>query len=169
MKFLRKVRFTMAMVMMMVVTAAVASALFAKIRQHVAAPNQPYLKVDAPILFVLSIGLTAAALGALKGHTAVQMMLQMTVACLGFVVLIGLAEAGWVRPLLYWFQASFGVLVTVPLLARRYVKVEMGRGPKRTWWKNTYEAVFFAFLTQMLVLLGLLLQFAAVMVPQVIK
>jgi hypothetical protein len=170
MKLLRKFRFSMAMVMMMVVTAAAASALFAKVRTHIPASNQPYLKIDAPILFVLSIGLTGVALGALKSHSAGQTMLQITIACLGYVSLIGLAEAGRERPLLYWFQFSFGLLVTAPLLARRIVKSEMERGPRRTWWKKTFEAVFFAFLTMMLVLLGLLLQFLAAFVgPQVLK
>ena len=169
MKLLRKFRFSMAMAMMMVVAAAAASALFAKVREHIPAGNQPYLRVDAPILFLASIGLTAVALGALKGHSAFQMMLQMTVACLSYLSLIALAESGRERPLLYWFQASFGILVTAPLLARRIVKTEMERGPRRTWWKKTLEAVFFAFLTMMLVLLGLLLQWLAALIPQVIK
>ncbi len=170
MKLLRKFRFSMAMVMMMVVTAAAASALFAKVREHIPASNQPYLKIDAPILFVLSIGLTAVALGALKGHSVGQMMLQITVACLGYVSLVGLAETGRERPLLYWFQVSFGVLVTGPLLARHFVKNEMEHGPRRTWWKKTCESIFFAFLTMMLVLVGSLLEtLVSVLRPQMIK
>jgi hypothetical protein len=159
MKLLRKFRFSMALVMMLVVTAAAASALFAKIRQLVPANNLPYLRIDAPVLFLLSIGLTAVALGALKKHSLGQMMLQITVACLSYLSLIALAESGVVRPLLYWFQVHFGLLVTLPLVARRLVKTEMERGPNRTLWKNRCEAVFFAFLTMMLVLFGLLIQF----------
>lgn len=167
---LRKIRFSMALVMMMVVTAAAASALFAKVRAHVPASNQPYLKIDAPVLFVLSIGLTAVALGSLKGHSAGQTMLQITVACLGYVSLIGLAESGRERPLLYWFQVSFGILVTGPLLARRLVKSEMERGPRRDWWKKTCEAVFFSFLTMMLVLAGILIQLLVFLIGgQVLK
>jgi len=164
MQLLRKFRFSMSLVMMMVVTAAASSALFAKIREHVPASNQPYLRIDAPVLFIASIALTAVALGALKSHTAGQMMLQITVACLSDLSLISLAESGRERPLLYWFQISFGVLVTVPLVARRIVKTEMERGPRRTWWKNTFESIFFAFLTMMLVLLGILLQWLAAMI-----
>lgn len=162
MRLLRKFRFSMATVMMLVATAAACSALFAKARDHVPAINQGYIRFDAPFLFVLSIVLTAVALGALKGHTAIQMMIQTTVACLGYLSLIGLAEASMERPLLYWFQCSFGLLVTAPLLARRAVKRGMERGPRRTWWKGTCEAVLFAFLTMNLVLLGLLLQFIGV-------
>lgn len=166
----RKMQFSMALVMMMVVTAAAASALFAKVRAHVPASNQLYLKIDAPILFVLSIGLTAVGLGALKAHSAGQTMLQITVACLGYVSLFGLAESGRERPLLYWFQFSFGLLVTGPLLARRLVKTEMERGPRRDWWKRTTEALFFAFLTMILVLFGVLLQWLTAMIGgQVLK
>lgn len=163
MKLLRKVRFTLATVMMLVVTMATASALFVKVRHLYAegAGGKSYLKVDAPVLFVGSIGLTAVALGALKCHSGVQTMLQATLACLGFLSLIGIAETGRERPLLYWFQISFGVLVTLPLLGRRVVKTEMERGPRRAWWMKTFEAIFFSFLTMMLVFLGLFIQWLA--------
>ncbi len=163
MRLFRKIRFSMATIMMLVATAAACSALFAKAREHIPAVGQPYLRFDAPFLFTLSIVLTAVALGALKGHTAVQMMLQTTIACLGYVSLIGLAESGMQRPLLYWFQVSFALLVTIPLLARRSVKAGMERGPRRTWWKGTCEAVLFSFFTMILILGGLLIQFIAIM------
>jgi hypothetical protein len=170
MRLLRKMRFSMATIMMLVVTAAAASALFARVREHTPAATQPYLRIDAPILFTLSILLTAVALGALKSHTAFQTMLQTTIACVGYLTLIWLAERGLERPLLYWFQVSFGLLVTLPLLARRIVKSEMPRGERRDWWKRTFEAVFFSFLTMMLVLMGLLLQWIVAMLSmQVIK
>jgi len=153
-----KVRFTLSTVMMLVVTSAAASALFAKVREHTPVASKPYLKIDAPALFVLSIVLTAVALGALKAHSAVQTMLQITLACLGYLSLIGLAELRLERPLLYWFQGSFGILVTLPLLARRLVKSEMPRGERRDWWKKTCESVFFSFLTMMLVLAGIFIQ-----------
>ncbi len=165
MRLFRNVRFSMAAIMMLVVTAAAGSALFAKAREHIPAAGVPYLRFDAPFLFVLAIALTAVALGALKGHTAVQMMLQTTIACLGYVSLIGLAEAGMQRPLLYWFQASFALLVTIPLLARRSIKAGMERGPRRRWWKGTCEAVLFSFFTMILILGGLLIQ---VVVSQVV-
>ena len=161
MRIFGKVRFSMATVMMLVVAAAACSALFAKAREHVPAVNQAYIRFDAPFLFVLAIVLTAIALGALKGHTAVQMMIQTTLACLGYVSLIGLAEAGMERPLLYWFQVSFGLLVTIPMLVRRSVKVGMTRGPRRDWWKGSCEAVVFSFLTMLLILGGILLQIIA--------
>ncbi len=159
---LKRMRFSVATVMMLVATAAACSALFAKARDHIPAVNQGYIRFDAPFLFVVALVLTAVALGALKGHTAIQTMLQTTIACLGYLSLIGLAEAGMERPLLYWFQVSFGLLVTIPLLGRRAVKMGMERGPRRTWWKGTCEAVLFAFFTMMLVLGGVLIQFVAI-------
>ena len=169
MRWRGRMRFSLATIMMLVVTAAAASALFAKVRQFTPAAK-PYLKVDLPILFVISIPLTAIALGSLKKHTVVQIMLQTTLACLGFLSLIGLTEVGLQRPLLYWFQISFGLLVTLPLTARRFVKTELDRGPRRDWWMRTYEAILFSFMTMMLVLLGVLLQFILnMLMPNILK
>jgi hypothetical protein len=164
MKVLPKLRLTMATAMMLVVTCGMASALFAKIHKYSAVATQVYLKIDAPILFVVSIVSTAIGLGALKSHSANQTMIQTSVACFAYLTLIWIAESGQERPLLYWFQISFALMVTAPLLARRIIKSEMPRGPRRDWWKKTCEAIFFAFLTMMLVLLGILIQWVGFMV-----
>ena len=161
---IRKFRFSMATVMMLVVTAAVASALFAKARDHIPANQYPYMKVDAPAVFVASIVLTAIALGVLKAHSAGQVMLQVVLACLAYIALISLAEAHAFRPTLYWFQASFAVLAVGPLLARAYVKAEMERGPRRTWWKKTTEAVLFSFFTIFIVLISAFLQWITALI-----
>ncbi len=158
-----KFRFTMATVMMAVVTAAVASALFARARDHIPASSYPYLTVDAPAVFVLSIILTAVALGALKSHTPGQVMLQIDLACLSYFGLILLAEAGALRPLLYWFQVSFALQAALPLIARSHIKADMERGPRRDWWKKTTEAVLFSFFTIFIVLVSSFLQWLTVM------
>jgi hypothetical protein len=164
MTLLRKFRFSMATIMMMVVTAAVASALFAKARDHVPNAQYPYLSFDAPAIFVIGITLTAIALGALKAHSSGQIMLQIVLAYLAYLGLISLAEVGAVRPLLYWFQACFALLATAPLIARSFVKAEMERGPRRTWWKKTTEAVLFSFFTIVLVLISSFLQWITVLI-----
>jgi hypothetical protein len=161
MKWLQKLRFRMATAMMLVATCGAASALFVKVRDLTPDLPQPYFRIDAPVLFIVAIGSTAIALGSLKSHTASQTMLQAMLACLGFSSLIWLAENKLERPLLYWFQASFALLVAIPLLARSVVKTHLERGPRRNWWKKTFEAFVFAFLTMLLALLGILLQFAA--------
>ena len=120
------------------------------------------IKVDAPVLFVSAIWLTAIALGALKSHSFCQTMLQGIIACIGFHSLIVLAENDLHRPLLYWLQVNFALLVAGPLLARRIVKTRMERGPRRNWWKRTFEAFVFAFLNIALVSLGAFLEFIAV-------
>jgi hypothetical protein len=161
---LRKMRFTMATVMMLVVTAAVAFALFVKSRDHVPNNQYPYINIDAPAVLVISIALTAIALGALKAHSSGQIMLQIVLAYLAYLGLIGLAEVGAFRPLLYWFQACFALLATAPLVARSYVKTEMERGPRRTWWKKTTEAVLFSFFTITIVLVSCFLQWLTVLI-----
>ncbi len=159
-----KLGFSMATVMMLVVTASFASALFAKACDHIPANQYPYMKVDAPAVFVASIALTAVALGALKSHSVEQVMLQVELACLAYIALISLAEAGAFRPMLYWFQACFAVLAVGPLLARSYVKAKMERGPRRTWCKKTTEAVLFSFFTIFLVLVSSFLQWLTALI-----
>jgi hypothetical protein len=180
MRLIRKIRFSMRTIAMLVLTAAVASALFAKIMQHTGAIAQPGWKLDAPSLFLVAIGLTALALGSWKEHTAVQTMLQMSLTCVGCLVLIWIGEAQQERALRYWFQGTFAATVSLPMLARRIVKAELPKGPRREWWKKTCdamvlkaelpkgprrewwkktcEAMVFSFLNMMLVTAGGILQ-----------
>ena len=163
MRLIHKIRFSMGTILMFVLMAAAAMALFAKIQHLTDVATRPGVtlpgwKVDVPSLFLLAIVLTAVALGSWKEHTAVQTMLQVTLACLGCLTLIWIGEAQYERAIRYWFQATFAATVTLPLLARRFVKTELPRGPRRDWWKKTCEAVFFSFLNMMLVTVGGLLQ-----------
>ncbi len=162
MRFLRGFRFSIATLLMLVVTTASASALFAKVKAHSELPTWPSWKYDSPTLMTLAIGLTAVALGALKDHTSVQTMLQATIAYLGYLSLIWLAEAGRVRILLYWFQTAFALTVALPLVGRKLVKSGLPRGPRRSWWKKTCEAFVFSFLNILMVAAGALIQFIVV-------
>jgi hypothetical protein len=168
MKLVRVIRFSMATIMMFVLMVAAGMALFAKI-QHltnsVAAPGilPPGWNFDVPSLFLLAITLTAVALGSWKEHTAVQIMFQVTLACVGCLTLIWIGEAKYERAIRYWCQGTFAATVTLPMLARRYVKSGLPRGPRRDWWKKTCEAIFFSFLTMLLVTAGGLLQAAVYM------
>jgi hypothetical protein len=159
MRWIGTIRFSMSTGMMLVIAAAAAFALFAKVRQHVGPiTTAPGWKTDVPSLFLLAIGLTAIALGAWKSHTAVQMMLQFTLACLGCLVLIWIGEAQFERALRYVFQGAFALTVSLPMLIRRFVKSGMPKGPRRDWWKKTCEAIFFSFLNLLLVSGGGLIQ-----------
>ena len=169
MQLMRKIRFSMGTIMMFVLMAAAAMALFVKIQRLtgatlVGSPIPPGWKIDVPSLFLLAIALTAVALGAWKEHSAVQTMLQVTLACVGCLSLIWIGEAQYERAIRYWCQGTFAATVTLPMLARRFVKSGMPRGPRRDWWKKTCEAIFFSFLTMMLVTAGGLLQVAVYMV-----
>jgi hypothetical protein len=154
MKLFRRFRFTLAATMMLVLTAGAASALYVKIFQHLGAAGVLGWQFDFPALFLLAIFLTAIALGSWKAHSAVQTMLQTTLACLGCLTLIWMGEAHYERAIRYWFQGAFAATVTLPLLARAIVKSSLPRGPRRDWWKKTCEAVFFSFLNIMLVTAG---------------
>ncbi len=160
MRWIGKVRFSMATIMMLVVTVAAASALYAKVRKHTELITITGWKVDVPSLFLLAIGLTAVALASWKEHSAAQAMLQMTLTCVGCLVLIGICEAQYERAVRYWFQGTFAVTVSLPLLVRRFVKSELPRGPRRDFWKKTCEAIFFSFLNMLLVTCGGMVQAA---------
>ena len=144
----------MATAMMAVVTAAWPSPSSRRSAEHIPTTPEPLrsLQVDAPAIFVVaSIALTALALGALKGafgrpdHAPDDPGLPGSTFSL---LTAGRASASQERPLLYWFQAAFAILVTsCPWWPGRIVKNEMERGPRRTWWKKTTEAVVFSFLT----------------------
>ena len=90
-------------------------------------------------------------------------MLQVTLACFGCLTLIWIGEAKYERAIRYWCQGTFAATVTLPMLGRRFVKSGLPRGPRRDWWKKTCEAVFFSFLTMILVSVGGLLQAAVYM------
>ena len=139
MRLLGKVRFSLATIMMLVVTSAAAVALYAKVFRHVQHITTTGWKLDVPSLFLLAIALTAMALASWKEHSANQAMLQMTLACVGCLILIGICEAQYDRMVRYWFQGSFAATVSLPLLVRRYVKSELPRGPRRDFWKKSCE------------------------------
>jgi len=158
MRLIRMIRFSIGTIMMFVVMVAAATALFVRIQQHTVGVIPPGWTLDVPSLFLLAILLTAVALGSWKEHTAVQIMLQVTVACFGCLTLIWIGEAKYERAIRYWCQGTFAATVTIPMVARRFVKSGLRRGPRREWWKKTCEAVFFSFLTMLLVTAGGLLQ-----------
>jgi hypothetical protein len=165
MRLFRMIRFSMGTIMIFVLMVAAGMALFVKIQQHTEGLVRPAVlppgwTLDVPSLFLLAIALTAVALGSWKEHTAVQIMLQVTLACFSCLTLLWIAEAQYERAIRYWCQGTFAATVTIPMLARRFVKSGLPRGPQRDWWKKTCEAVFFSFLTMLLVTAGGLLQAA---------
>jgi hypothetical protein len=162
MQLFGRVRFTLAATMMFVLTAGAASALYVKIFQHMGATGLLGWKFDVPTLCLLAIFLTAIALGSLKAHSAVQTMLQATLACLACLTLIWIAEAHYERAIRFWFQVTFAVTVALPLLARAIIKSTFPRGPRRDWWKKTCEAVVFSFLNIALVSAGAMAQVAII-------
>jgi hypothetical protein len=158
----------MAAIMMLVVTAASAAALFAQVHKIVNPRRGNDWLIDAPAVLLIAIGLTAVAIATVRKHTSVQMMIQMTITCLMLLVLFHLlelqsAKANWPeRAVRYWFQACFALTVVLPLLAKRLVASEMEPGPRRDWWQFTFESVLASFANLILVLIGVLIQLLAV-------
>jgi hypothetical protein len=154
-----KIQFAMGTLMMFVLAAATATALFAKVRHYAGSlVGDATAATDAAVVFLLATALTAFALAAWKGHSVPLAMLQVNLACLGWLILIWVVEARYERAVRYWFEAAFAAAVVLPLLVRRAVKSSLPRGPRRNWWKNACEAVSFSFLNMLLVSAGALLQ-----------
>lgn len=163
-----RLRFTLGDAAMLVVASAAGSALFAKIYRLLnsnggGGSTLPWLQVDVPAVLVLGIALTAISLGSYKGHSPGQVMLQATLACLGYLSLISIIEAGLFRLQVYWLQAWFALLVAGPLVARRFVKTTLPRGDRRAWWMKSLEAVVFSAVNMALVGLGAALQWYMVL------
>lgn len=153
-------RLTMATVMYLVVTSAAAIALMVRLGRHITPIPQfgSAIRYEIAGLFVAAIVLTGAALAARKRHSPYLAMLQITVACLGFLLLISLVEVEYFRPALYWYQATFAVLVVIPLVIRRIIKLRMEKSPLRASRMKLCESFAFAFLNMVLVLIGVLVQ-----------
>jgi len=154
-------RISIATVMMLVVTAASASALAARMLRLLAKSAQVAGdRYDGVAVVILAIVLTGLALAARKGHSLNQAMVQITLACLGLLFVLSLPEWGSFRLMIYWLQILFATLVVGPLMVRRAVRTRMDRGPRRTWWMRTCEAIAFAYLNILLVLAGAGIEFS---------
>ena len=158
-------RISLATVMIAVITAAAASALFAGLVRHLpTGPISTQIRHDVAALFVAALILTGMAIAARKGHSPHLAMFQITLACLAYLSLLSLAEISRGPLLYYWYQVSFALMVVVPLIARRIVKRRIEKGPRRTLWMKRCESVAFAFLNMVLVLIGVGVQLILVTV-----
>ena len=155
-----RISFSIATLMMLVGTVGSVAALVARVlellQEVVSKSLHPYVS-DLAALWVVGIVLTGVALAVWRGHTANQAMLQISLACLAFLYAISMTRLGS-RLSFYWLQSLFAVLVVVPLVARRRIKFRLARGPRRTWWLGTCEAVAFAYLNMLLVLAGMAIE-----------
>jgi hypothetical protein len=158
MRILKYIRFSMGTIMMFVLAAAAGSALYAKVRSYSGVIPHTGWKTDVPILCIVAVALTAVTLAAWKDHSSVLAMLQFSLACVGCLTLTWIVEAQWERGVRYWYQGTFALTVTLPILIRSYAKTRMPRGPRRDRAKRVCEAVFFSYLNILLVTIGILLQ-----------
>ena len=142
MRLIGKLRFSIGSLMMFVLMVAAGAALFVKILEH-DFPNYPPV---SPTGSILAIVLATVALGSWKGHTATQIMLQTTLACLICLSSYWCVESQHERAILYWYEGVFAMTVTLPMVVRRHVKAAWPKGPRRESWKKTCEAVSFSFL-----------------------
>ena len=157
---LPRIRISIATIMMLVITAAAASALVARVVQPLqkVLSSVPLGRYNLAAVLILGIVLTGVALAARKGHSPNQAMLQIALACLGFLFAVSLPDFLPPRARIYWLQVLFAVLVVIPLVVRRTLKNRTERGPQRAWRMKTCEAVAFAYFNMILVLVGIAIE-----------
>src|SRR4051812_16155527 len=82
----RRLRVRMSTLMVFVLTAAVASALFVELRRLLKPMgSSARVDIDVPTVLILGLALNAAALGALRRLAPVQVLVQISVCCLLFL------------------------------------------------------------------------------------
>jgi hypothetical protein len=155
-------RISMASIMMLVVAAAAASALFTKIVGTISGEFGEW-KYDVPAVIIIAVALTAIALGAFRNHSGIQMMIQATGAYLGFLSMIWIIEQEHYRIAIYWFQILFAGLVVFPFLARRFARARSGVEDDPGWLARATEALPLAFGNMILVLAGAWFQWTGFM------
>lgn len=149
----RRVRLTMGTMMIGVLTAAVASALFAELRQLIKTPQSLALQVDVPTIVLLGISLNAVALGCWRKLTVEQVLAQIAICC--FLILVGawIWDAKLTRVLRYWLQLSFGVAFVLPLLVQTVVGGDARNSPRNPWLISSLNNVMLAYVNFVVVLL----------------
>lgn len=164
MSMFRKVRISMADVLMLVLAAAAASALFARLRMMIKAKGATdHWDLHVPAVLVLAIVLTCVAIGSWRRFSLAGSTLCATSACLQILSLILLAETAKTAPttakaMLYWLQACFALTVVAPGLALRSSWAGEFAGTRRAV-KNACEALIASFAAMVLVMIGAMLQF----------
>jgi hypothetical protein len=160
-------RFSMAAIMMLVVTAAAGSALFVRLKRfsaNISTSRPDIFEGDAPLVMILALSFTAIALGTIRRHSAIQIMLQMTLSFLMPLVRLQLNTAGdagqvWAEhAAVLWFQTCFFLTVVLPLIGIRSLTGREMDPAQRNRWQRTFEAILASFLTVCFVCVGMILQ-----------
>lgn len=114
----RRFRVSMRTLMIFVLAAAVASALFIELARPFKAKSLTTWAIDVPTIVLLGIALNAVALGCWLRISPDRVLVQFTLCCLLVLGGVWLWQSKFDRGLLYWLQISFAVVVVVPLAGR---------------------------------------------------
>lgn len=139
-------RFTLALMMMLVGTAASAAALGARL-DRLWLQNGIWVRGDLVALVIVAISATGMVLARWSQHSAAQTMLQINVACLTLLVLVRAIELRRGLFIILWFPATFTIVLVAPLVAIEVMQAARVKTPRRTWWIKTAEAVMCAAIT----------------------
>lgn len=130
-------RFSIASLMLLVLTCGAAAALYFKLLKLF--ENAGTYAIDGPVLCVLCIGLNALALAISRRHNAYQFLTQITIACALLLTDIHLFE--WkMRIVHYAIPINLIALLAAPIVLRRLGRTKRRSTPMRRFAKSMYRS-----------------------------
>lgn len=148
-----RVRFSIGTLMVLVLASTLVVALFFQLVKLSESIGSGLLGGHGPAVLVLAIVLTAVALGCWRGASLDAIGFQISTCCALALVAIGFHQAGWYRPLIYWFQGVFALTIVTPLVGRR-----LSPRARPPWVDAAGQALFLSGCNLLLVLVGTSLQ-----------
>ncbi len=154
----RRFRFSLGSLMVFILTAAAASALYAKIIELLNGTANPISAYDVANVVLIALLLSSTIVVCIRRETVNQGMFQVTLSCVVILATLALIEENLVRLLLYWAQLCFAVLLVLPLVLRRLALDGEETESRRAWLVWVAEVLLGSFANIILVLLGILIQ-----------
>lgn len=129
-------RFSIASLMLLVLTSGAAAALYFKLLKLF--ENSGSYAIDGPVLMLLCIGLNAIALATSRRHNAYQLLTQITIACALLLSDIHLLE--WkTRIVHYAIPINLFALLAAPIVLRTLGRTKRKSTPARRFAKSLYR------------------------------
>ncbi|SIO25828.1 hypothetical protein SAMN05444166_3292 [Singulisphaera sp. GP187] len=146
-------RLTMRTMMIAVLTAAMASALFSELWRLLKASSTSNVHVDVPTIVILGICLNAVAIGCWGRLTLEQTFIQIAICCLMVLTAAWIWESKLTRLMRYWLQLSFAVGVVLPLFVRTIIVDKKKPTPRTRRIASNINNIIFAYINFIIVLI----------------
>ncbi len=133
-------RFSLALMMLLVVTAASAAALGARI-DRIWQGTTGWFRGELVGLLILAISANGVVLARWSRHGMVQALSQINVACLTLLAMIAANEWGDGFLVFRWLPVLLMLALVAPLGAIQLIQDQHLRSPRAVWWSKTAEVM----------------------------